>query len=796
MDYLISPFGFPPVAFGLNKEIDDQISSTNNQSAYEEAFSLLSKICEENLWYFSFTDSSKILQNRSFSNPRFFFISGYQIRGLAELHLALKIHLDTSLKLEDSRIGYSNVYFFDVLNRIQRAEENIVVSHEKKPIFLATWKKVELNADLIRNADDKEYIHASYPLHYVCLKKSPGLKTTNYEDFICLFKELGIIDPKHKKFVLSYFENYIFELNNNFYISYSDKLLINSKILVLHILGRFLHIEAQIVSEYLEQKKYIWYRNTNNQNTFFSVVLNGIFGLIDDLIVKREIAAAKQINSDVLSEYSQFKELYNNYNFDNCEYSEYVDHINQVNYYSDFEDGGHDFHDKECSRDYIHAVQLDSYEDAKTINFSSSELPIPDLFTTPQDIEENYNNPLALKLNSNSDLFSGIDFSNSIEFNQKDESEKKTTNMEPEPCLEKQVINNLLTQSYSPEINLNIKAAQESVAVLLKTKASKTKKQFDDSLDFSSTEKFITIDTSVDHNDIVKKVTESKKLLTVEEKKQAVLAMQDAKIKHPFIPRLNDTGAWTILTKKWLHLLSYVETNEVVNTALTNRSTYFDLMCLKNNVLKSWNELESGYLQHEYLKSISFEVFNTIYETWEYRHYINDMASTLINNGVSISRDKYAINLTSRESIEWNKLTEEQLKNNIFIESYRYKYDIILPEMRDDKISELKTAFSQLYDNVESNYNKIFKTYPGASHIFRLSAILIDLLLLNIQAKSEYKMEIRDDIFLVLANFKADFYDARKLDDLTEDRFYVQSILSDIEPFVRRRVSPEEIFKF
>lgn len=847
MDYLISPFGFPPVGQDLQQEIDIQISSTNNYSAYVDVFSLLQTVCEKNLWSFSFTDTNKALQSRLFSTSRFFFLSGYQIRGLAELHLALKFHLDTSIKLEDSRTGYSGIYFFDVLDRINSFEPGIIVSQSEKPLLVATWKKVELNADLAKKVDDKEYTHASYPLHYVRVNKSLGLKTTSYEDFIYLFKELRIIDPKNKKYVLSFFEDYIFKYNKTLRIDYTGKRLTNAKILVLNILGRFLHIESNIVGEYLEQKNYSWNNEAaDSYSMFFSVVLNAVFGLIDNLIVTRELAVAKALNTDNVSEYSQLQSIYN-YSFDDCEHSDHVDHINELNYQPDFDEAlVDDLHDAETDRDYVPTFELADYDDHKTIEFIQAEPPIPDLFITPPQATSNKSLLLDFTIDQSrkglveasnlkepdSNKFGGIDFGDigdfeerpahavgiekssgadsvpSFDFNAIEFSQTRITPETPKRSEKQKIIAELQTEEeliaavlespYDPAMFERIEKSKANVDLLLNKKITETKtKQFDGNLDFRSTEKFITIDTSVKHEDIVKKVTESRELLTVEEKKQAVIAMHDVvKVKHPFMPRLNDVAAWTILTKKWLHLLSYAETKEIVNTALANRATYFDLMCLKQNVLRSWNELESGYLQHQYLKNIAFDVFNTIYETWEYRQYIDDMASTIINDAVSITKVKYALNLTTRETIEWSKLTDQQFADNIFIESYQYKYDIVLPEMREDKISELKTAFSQLYDNVDSNYKKIFGKYPGASHIFRLSAILFDLLLLNIQACAEYKLEMQDDIFAILSEFKADFHDARKLDGLTEDKFYVQSILTDIEPFVRRRVSPEELFKF
>lgn len=843
MDYLISPFGFPPVGQDLPKEIDNQISSVNNNTAYAEVFSLLKEICEKNLWCFTFTDTNKVVQTRFFSTPRFFFLSGYQVRGLAELHLALKFHLDSSIKLEDSRTGHSGIYFFDVLERINSLDRETLASYSQNPVLVATWKRVELNADLTQTSDDKEYAHASYPLHYARVNKSLGLKTTSYEDFIPLYKEMGNIDPKNRKFVLSTFEDHIFKKNKALKIEYTGKKLINAKILLLNILGRFLRIESQLISEYLDQKNYYWHKDSSDSDQlFFSIVLNATFGVIDDLIVQRELAVARTLNTDEVSEYSQLQSLYN-YSFEACENTNHVDHINELNYQPDLDDTKEDdLHDIESEKDYVPTIDYVEFDDQKSVVFDVAEPPSLDLFVAPTSAQQQPSSLLDFHLDttakkiteaatlkgSNISDFSGIDFSgfsapldtkipatndtdeigvpvidlNSIAFSPVQitpETPKRSEKKQPvEFKSQKELIKVILDAPYNPNTATHIEKTQKNVDIILTTKVQETKsKQFDGNLDLRSTERFITIDTSVKHEDIVKKVTESRELLTVEEKKKAVVAMHDVvKVKHPFMPRLTDVAAWTILTKKWLHLLSYAETKDIVNTALANRSTYFDLMCLKQNVLKSWNELESGYLQHQYLKNVAFDVFNSIYETWEYRQFIEDMASTLIKNAVSISKTKYALNLATRESIEWTKLTEQQLKDNLFIESYQFKHDIILPEMREDKISELKTAFSQLYDNVDSNYQKIFGRYPGASHIFRLSAILFDLLLLNLQSSSECKLEMQDDIFAVLSEFKADFHDARKLDGLTEDKFYVQSILSDIEPFVRRRMSPEELFEF
>ena len=133
MDYLISPFGFPPVGYELPKEIDDQISTKNINAAYKEVYDLLQKVCEQNLWRNQFQDQNHVEQTRFFSTAKYYYLSGFQIRGLAELHLALKYHIDTSVKLEESRNGYSCTYCFDLQTRIDATEQTKIVSSAKEP---------------------------------------------------------------------------------------------------------------------------------------------------------------------------------------------------------------------------------------------------------------------------------------------------------------------------------------------------------------------------------------------------------------------------------------------------------------------------------------------------------------------------------------------------------------------------------------------------------------------------------------------------------------------------------------
>lgn len=872
MDYLISPFGFPPVGYEISKEIDDQISTKNINAAYKEVYELLQKVCEKNLWRNYFQDQNRVEQTRFFSTAKYYYLSGFQVRGLAELHLALKYHLDTSVKLEESRNGYSGAYCFDLQTRIDSSEPSKIVSAAKEPVLIATWTKAEFNADLTIRDDEKSYTHASYPLHYAKLSQSNSFNLVSYEDYFPLFNELGIQDFKTKKYVLSFFESYIFDQNKILRVEYSEKRLTNAKIMMMHILGRFLCIETQVVCDYLDTKLYAWNAEvTGDYTMFFSAALNAIFGFIDDLIIIKEKATAKVHGINTESVYQLFKDDYF-YSFEKMESAEIVDQLNSVNYQPVDDDTDSFFNTTETESDYkkivpdltfefdtpidfpqqanseaIEFVRVEELNKA-SISFSlepkeeipkksllpdfdkiASQQPLSpssqakkmsaddfDIFDLEEisesvDIDEKATEPNQSAKNQKSipgfDFFSAND-SNRRQIETTTGTQTKEVNEYPKKVATKKVpelskesiLKVMLNLPYDESANIRIANAKGSVALVLKQKEKEVEARandFDSTFDLRSAETFITHDTTVQHDDIVKKVTESRQLVSVEEKRKAVVAMHDAvKIKHPFVPRLSDVAAWTVLTKKWLHLLSFVETKSIVNIPIANRSTYFDLMCLKQNVLKSWSKLESGYLQHQYLKGISFDVFNTIYETWEYRQYLDDMSKTVIDKAVSLTKIRCAYNLTTHETIEWAKLTDEQIQENMFIESFQYKFDIVLPEMRKDKISDLKTAFTQLYDNVQTNYMKVFGKYPGASHIFRIASIIFDLLVLNAHETADYSLEFQDDIFSVLSEFKADFHDARKLDGLNEDKFYVQAILADIDPFVRRRISPEKILSF
>ena len=874
MDYLISPFGFPPVGYELPKEIDDQISTKNINAAYKEVYDLLQKVCEQNLWRNQFQDQNHVEQTRFFSTAKYYYLSGFQIRGLAELHLALKYHIDTSVKLEESRNGYSCTYCFDLQTRIDATEQTKIVSSAKEPALIATWTKAEFNADLSVREDEKPYTHASYPLHYIKLSQNNSFNLVSYEDYFPLFKELGIQDYKTKRYVLSFFESYIFDQNKIFRVDYSEKRLTNAKIIMMHILGRFLCIETQVVCDYLDAKLYTWSAEvTGDYTMFFSAALNAIFGFIDDLIILKEKATAKLHGINSESIYQLFKDDYF-YSFEKMESADIVDQLNGVNYQPIDDDNDSFFNTTETESDYkkiapdltfdldtpidfpqqenSDAIQFVHVEELnETRNFFSLE-PKEEILKKPllpdfnfddtapkqpvssgsqakkisaddfgildleditesavievessepnQSVEQEKSTPALDFFSVNSSTRRQIDTANETKSTKDDSNPPPVTVKKLPELSETSTITAWLNSPYDESANIRIANAKGSVDLVLKQKEQEVEARtndFDSTFDLRSTETFITHDTTVQHDDIVKKVTESRQLVSIEEKRKAVVAMHDAvKVKHPFVPRLTDVAAWTVLTKKWLHLLSFVETKSIVNIPIANRSTYFDLMCLKQNVLKSWSKLESGYLQHQYLKSIAFDVFNTIYETWEYRQYLDDMSKTVIDKAVSLTKIRCAYNLTTHETIEWAKLTEEQQQESMFIESYQYKFDIVLPEMRKDKISDLKTAFTQLYDNVQANYLKVFGKYPGASHIFRLSAIIFDLLVLNAHETADYSLEFQDDIFSVLSEFKADFHDARKLDGLNEDKFYVQAILMDIEPFVRRRISPENLLLF
>ncbi|MCP0918091.1 hypothetical protein MUB04_16245 [Acinetobacter indicus] len=868
MDYLISPFGFPPVGYELPKEIDNQVSTRHIDASYKEVYALLQMICEKNLWRNHFQDKNRVEQTRFFSTSKYYYLSGYQIRGLAELHLALKYHLDTTVKLEESRIGLPGTYCFDLQTRIDNFEKSKIVSSAESSILIATWTKTEFNVDLSIHDDEKSYTHASYPLHYIKLSQNTSLNLVSYEDFFPLFKELGIQDYKTKKYVLSFFESYIFSKAKILRVDLSEKRLINAKIIMMHILGRFLCIESQIVSEYLDAKLYSWNVDITGEYTiFFSAVLNAIFGFIDDLIILKEKASAKNHGINTESIYQLFKSDFF-YNFEKMENADIVDQLNSENYQPLDDDNDSEFNTTETESDYRKVmpdlifdtetiIDFPQQADSDTIEFvrvdkvgnSFSLEPIEEIpkkqllsgleFDGPvsqavlhdgsigkkisaddfaifdlTEITEIEEKTAGLAISENNQKappysdFSQVEYtspSNSVAAPQvkletNNSSYNKVELKKIPEINEKSILKVLLNLPYDESANIRIANAKGSVDLVLKQKEQEVEthaNDFDSTFDLRSTETFITHDTSVQHEDIVKKVTESRQLVSIEEKRKAVIAMHDAvKIKHPFVPRLTDVAAWTVLTKKWLHLLSFVETKSVVNIPIANRSTYFDLMCLKQNVLKSWSKLESGYLQHQYLKSIAFDVFNTIYETWEYRQYLDDMSKTVIDKAVSLTKIRCAYNLTTHETIEWAKLTEEQLTENMFIESFHYKFDIVLPEMRKDKISDLKTAFTQLYDNVQNNYMKVFGKYPGASHIFRLAVIIFDLLILNAHETADYSLEFQDDIFSILSEFKADFHDARNLNGLNEDKFYVQAILTDIEPFVRRRISPEKFLSF
>lgn len=865
MDYLISPFGFPPVGYELPKEIDNQISTQNINSAYKEVYDLLLEICQKDLWRNQFLDQNRVNQTRFFSTAKYYYLSGFQIRGLAELHLALKYHLDTTIKLEESRTGYSGAYCFDLQHRISEFDSKKIVSIFNEPTHVATWKKSEFNSDLSRHESDKPFAYASYPLHYVKISQANSLNLIRYEDYFHLFKELGIHDFKIKKYVLSFFEALIFEKLNILRIDYSEKRLVNAKILALQVLSRFLCIETQVVCEYLEAKNYKWNLDSSCEYTlFFSSILNAVFGLIDDLIIIKEKATSKAINSNSESLYQLFKADHF-YNFDNMENSEIVDQLNSLNYQPLDDVNDSIFNTSETDADYKkdttnlsfdfdtkidfpHQANSDSINFAgvsdKTASYSlepREELPQKPLLNFETE-KESVNQPrkignIATKISADDfDIFDMDDISeitetkdgnalgsNSInkspkeipsldffienEFFKEDGIEEKKINLQnaipektPIDINENNFLKAVLDSPYNESANIRIANAKGSVDLILRQKGHEVETQvneFDSTFDLRSTETFITHDTTVKHDDIVKKVTESRQLVSIEEKRKAVTALHDAvKIKHPFLPRLTEVAAWTVLTKKWLHLLSYAETKSIVNLPIANRSTYFDLMCLKQNILKSWSKLESGYLQHQYLKSIAFDVFNTIYETWEYRQYLEDMSKTVIDKAVSLTKIRCGYNIATHETIEWAKITEKQFSENMFIEAFQYKFDIILPDMRKDKVSDLKTAFTQLYDNVQDNYMKVYGKYPGASHIFRIAVIIFDLLILNAHETAEYTLELQDDIFSVLSEFKADFHDARKLDSLNEDKFYIQAILSDIEPFIRRRISPEKLLSF
>lgn len=870
MDYLISPFGFPPVGYEIPKEIDNQISTKNINAAYKEVYELLQKVCEQNLWRNQFQDQNRVEQIRFFSTAKYYYLSGFQIRGLAELHLTLKYHLDTTVKLEESRTGYSGAYCFDLQTRIDNSEQSKIISSAKEPVFIATWTKADFHVDLSIRDDEKPYIHASYPLHYLKLSQSNTFNLVSYEDYFPLFKDLGVQEYKTKKYVLSFFESYIFDQKKIFRVDYSEKRLINAKILVMHILGRFLCIETQVVCDYLDAKLYAWNADVSGDYTmFFSATLNAIFGFIDDLIIQKEKATAKAHGIHTESVYQLLKSDYF-YSFEKMESAEIVDQLNEVNYQSVDDDTDSLFNTTETEADYkkivpdlsfdldtpidfpqqvnSEAIEFVHVEELKKTNNTFSLEPKEEIPKKSLLADFNIEQPSLEKSNTGSQAkkitaedFNDFDFfaidgtteiSNAeekiaesdqsasqqnqqkiipaIDFVSVSNIETKPTDVSKNPAKtvikkvsqlsESSILKVMLDSPYDETANIRIANAKGSVDLVLKQKEQEVEDRvndFDSTFDLRSAETFITHDTTVQHDDIVKKVTESRQLVSIEEKRKAVIAMHDAvKVKHPFLPRLTDVAAWTVLTKKWLHLLSFVETKGIVNIPIANRSTYFDLMCLKQNVLKSWSKLESGYLQHQYLKSIAFDVFNTIYETWEYRQYLDDMSKTVIDKAVSLTKIRCAYNLTTHKTIEWAKLTEAQLQESMFIESFQYKFDIVLPEMRKDKISDLKTAFTQLYDNVQTNYMKVFGKYPGASHIFRLASIIFDLLVLNAHETADYSLEFQDDIFSVLSEFKADFHDARKLDGLSEDKFYVQAILTDIEPFVRRRVSPESLLSF
>lgn len=789
MNYLISPFGFPPILG--DSQHNDKVSTHSISLVFDNVFELLKKICEENLWVYDYIDENKLKQVRFFSLPCFYLNSGNRIRGLAELHLGLKLHFEYDSIILKPHL--TNHYFFDIKDNVN----NTPSIDFQNPINVATWIKTDVNEFSYSN------IYAS--LYHIDNSKNILFKYFTYDDYIPLFNELGIKQLHDKYSVLSQIEEFLFFNKEPLLVSYRDSDLINAKILSIHLIARFFTIDSQIVCEYFERKGFKWKSNKLiDQKLFFSIVLNYIFKIIDHLIEKNEILISHKYNTtdNGRPEYSQYLESYP-YDLNKTESNFVLSLIHELNYQPyEAEPNVDQFDSQEEGEnlDYVAANNKLNFTDPE--NSNTIEFFEMDTLESESTNDFNFTIPVTKsKLNDtsleNRDSLSSILNSGVQDFDAKIGSKNKIIPdlFSFEDITETEHLEGLV--EYIAEEGPSKNQLSNLVPIIEKSDSKPHEEDFLRSLSFEGFDDILFMD-NIDENEdkLVKKILNTNEILSIDEKRKAVdLLLETSNIQLPFLPRLSSFAAWAILTKKWLHLLTFAETRSVLTSSLVNRSTYFDLMCLKKNILSKWDHLESGFIQHQYLKRISFEVFTIVFESWEYRQYLEDMPKKLSEAAVSISKVHYAYDVISEQIYEWDKLKKDERSGN-YIDIYKLKNEIVLPSTRKERREELKNAFTFLNGCIEKSYSKVFVKPGDASLIFGITTVIFDLLVLNAHYSCFYDLDFQDDIFGVISEFKLDFYDSRNLDSANEDKFYVQGILMDLEPLVRKRLSIDEFLKF